>query len=266
MNIAISSVLAIIFYISGTLCQWGRLRGQDIHRSLVQILVFTGVLAQTLSIYLIIHTPNGVSLNFYTTGSLSSWMIIWIILVSSLRKPVENLLVGLLPIAIVTVGCSFMLGGPEDIIPSAQPGMIFHIIISLLSYSTLAVAAFQAVLLAWQERKIKHHRPASLIKAFPPMQTMEKLLFEFLWAGLILLTLSLTTGFVYLNDMFAQHVAHKTILSVLAWCIFSTLLIGRHILGWRGQTATRWTLAGFACLMLAYFGSKFVLDMIINRG
>ncbi len=266
MNIAISSILAIAFYVSGTLCQWGRLRGRDIHRPLVQTLVFAGALAQTLSIYLIIHTPNGVNLNFYTVGSLSSWMIILIILASSLRKPVENLLLGLLPIAIAAVGCSFLFSGPEDIIPSTQPGMIFHIIISILSYSTLTVAAFQAVLLAWQESKIKHHHPASLIKAFPPMQTMEKLLFEFLWAGLILLTLSLTTGFIYLNDMFAQHVAHKTILSVLAWCIFGTLLTGRHILGWRGQTAIRWTLAGFACLMLAYFGSKFMLDMIINRG
>ncbi|MCK5893443.1 MAG: cytochrome c biogenesis protein CcsA [Endozoicomonadaceae bacterium] len=266
MNIAIFSILAIAFYFSGTLCQWERLRGRNIQRVLIQAVVFAGALAQTLSIYLITHTQkNGITLNFFTVGSLSSWMVILIILVSSLRKPVDNLLIALLPMTIASVACSFLLTGPEDFIPSTSLGIIFHIIISILSYSTLTVAAVQAVLLAWQERRLKHHHPSSIIKAFPPMQTMEKLLFEFLWAGLILLTLSLGTGFMYLNDMFAQHVAHKTVLSVTAWCLFSILLAGRHIMGWRGQTAIRWTLAGFACLMLAYFGSKLILDMIINR-
>lgn len=266
MSITLSSLLAIAFYLSGTLYQWVSLRGRDINRHLVQALVFAGALAHTLSIYLTIHTPKGINLNFFNVGSLSSWVIILIILFSSLRKPVNNLLIALLPMAIAAIACSFLLRAPEDIILSTQTGIIFHIILSILAYSTLTVAAFQAVLLAWQEHRLKHHQPTSFIQAFPPMQTMEKLLFEFLWAGLILLTLSLTTGFIYLTDMFTQHIAHKTVLSVIAWCLFSTLLAGRHLLGWRGQTAIRWTLAGFVCLMFAYFGSKFVLDMILNRG
>lgn len=143
--------------------------------------------------------------------------------------------------------------------------MVAHVLVSVLAYSMLTVAAIQAVLLAYQENHLKHHRHSnSIIRAFPPMQTMEKLLFEFLWVGLILLTLSLASGFLYLHDAFVQHVAHKTILSVLAWILFVILLAGRRVLGWRGQTATRWTLSGFTFLMLAFFGSKFVMDLMIN--
>jgi len=64
--------------------------------------------------------------------------------------------------------------------------------------------------------------------------------------------------------MFAQQLAHKTVLSIIAWCVFATLLAGHRFLGWRGRTATRWTLGGFASLMLAYFGSKFVLEVLLT--
>ena len=94
---------------------------------------------------------------------------------------------------------------------------------------------------------------------------MEKLLFELIWIGFILLTLSVASGFIFLDDMFAQHLVHKTILSIIAWCIFAILLYGRHAQGWRGTTAIKLTIAGFVVLMLAYFGSKFVLEIILQR-
>jgi ABC-type uncharacterized transport system permease subunit len=95
---------------------------------------------------------------------------------------------------------------------------------------------------------------------------MESLLFEMIALGFALLTLALGTGFMFLEDMFAQHLAHKTLLSVLAWSVFGVLLWGRFRFGWRGRTALRWTLVGFVVLMLAYFGSKFVLELILHRG
>jgi ABC-type uncharacterized transport system permease subunit len=90
-------------------------------------------------------------------------------------------------------------------------------------------------------------------------------MFQLIGAGLVLLTLSLITGFLFLEDMFAQHLAHKTILSLLAWLVFAILLLGRYRSGWRGRIAIRWTLGGFISLMLAYFGSKMVLELILNR-
>ena len=94
---------------------------------------------------------------------------------------------------------------------------------------------------------------------------MEALLFEFVLVGEILLTLSIITGFIFLENIFAQHLAQKTFFSMLAWLVYAFLLIGKYKLGWRGNTAIRWTLAGFLFLMLAYFGSKLVLEMILHR-
>ncbi len=104
---------------------------------------------------------------------------------------------------------------------------------------------------------------STLIKHFPPLQSMESLLFSFLWAGWLLLSLSLISGWLFLDNLFAQHVVHKTLLSCTAWLVFGILLWGRHQLGWRGHKAIRWTIAGFFLLMLAYFGSKLVREFIL---
>ena len=93
---------------------------------------------------------------------------------------------------------------------------------------------------------------------------METLLFELIWVGLALLTLAIGSGIIYLDDIFAQHLVHKSTLSIAAWLIFAMLLWGRHQWGWRSQTAVRWTLGGFATLMLGYFGSKLVLELILT--
>ena len=96
------------------------------------------------------------------------------------------------------------------------------------------------------------------------MQTMESLLFNLVAAGFVLLTLALTTGIVFIDDFFAQHLAHKTVFSILAWLIYAVLLWGRFKLGWRGKIATVWTLLGFLALMLAFWGSKFVLEVLLG--
>jgi ABC-type uncharacterized transport system permease subunit len=83
--------------------------------------------------------------------------------------------------------------------------------------------------------------------------------------GFVLLSLALVTGALFLEDIFAQHLVHKTILSIVAWVVFAILLWGRWRFGWRGRTAIRWTIGGFVFLMLAYFGSKFVLELVIGR-
>ena len=94
---------------------------------------------------------------------------------------------------------------------------------------------------------------------------METMLFELIWAGVVLLTLSIVSGILFVDDLFAQHLVHKTVLAIFAWVLFSILLWGRYQLGWRSQTAVRFTLTGFALLMLAYFGSKMVLELVLQR-
>jgi len=91
------------------------------------------------------------------------------------------------------------------------------------------------------------------------------MLFELLWIGVSLLTIAIVSGFVFIDDIFAQSLVHKTVLTMIAWLLFSLLLWGHYQLGWRSQTAVRLTLAGFALLMLAFFGSKLVLELVLQR-
>ena len=123
----------------------------------------------------------------------------------------------------------------------------------------------QAALLAIQDRHLHNRQPGGFVRSLPPLQTMESLLFQMIAIGFTLLTLALITGSLYLDDIFARHLAHKTILSIAAWIIFATLLWGRYHYGWRGRKAIRWTLGGFFMLMLAYFGSKLVLELVLKR-
>ena len=128
----------------------------------------------------------------------------------------------------------------------------------------LTIAMFQSLLLLVQDHQLKHKHPSGLIRNFPPLQTMESLLFGFLWSGWALLSLSLLSGALFIDNLFTQHLVHKTILSCFAWIVFAVLLWGRHQLGWRGHKAIRWTLAGFCLLMLAFFGSKLVREFILH--
>jgi len=81
----------------------------------------------------------------------------------------------------------------------------------------------------------------------------------------VLLTFTLLTGALFVGDLFGQHLIHKTVLSIIAWLVFGALLFGRWRYGWRGRTALRWTLTGFVLLMLAYPGSRFVLEVLLHR-
>jgi len=148
--------------------------------------------------------------------------------------------------------------------PGSPPGLIFHVVTSIVAYSILGLAAIQAVVLSIQNSFLHKHQPGGLIRMMPPLRTMEALLFDAIIIGFICLSVSLITGIIFLENMFAQHLAHKTVLSIIAWLVFAILLTGRWLVGWRGRTAIRWTLGGFISLMLAYFGSKFVLELILT--
>lgn len=141
-----------------------------------------------------------------------------------------------------------------------------HAALALLAYATLAVAALLAVLLWLQERAMRRREVHGWMRAMPPLVHLESLLFRTIAAGFVLLTATLLTGVLFVENLFAQHLVHKTVLSVLSWLAFGALLLGRRRYGWRGAKAAGWTLAAMALLVLAYFGSKFVIELILGRG
>ena len=140
-----------------------------------------------------------------------------------------------------------------------------HAWFALLAYATLAVAALLAIMSWLQERALRRRDFHSWLRALPPLVELETLLFRTITVGFVLLTATLLTGMLFVDNLLAQHLVHKTALSVLSWLAFGGLLLGRWRYGWRGVTAVRWTLAAMALLVLAFFGSKFVLELVLQR-
>ncbi|MDQ2702571.1 MAG: cytochrome c biogenesis protein CcsA [Pseudomonadota bacterium] len=140
-----------------------------------------------------------------------------------------------------------------------------HAWCALLAYATLAVAALLAVMLWLQDRALRRHQFGRWRLALPPLTELETLLFRTVTVGFVLLTATLLTGVLFVEDLLAQHLVHKTVLSVLSWLLFGGLLLGRSLRGWRGRTAVGWTLMAMVLLVLAFFGSKFVLELVLHR-
>lgn len=139
-----------------------------------------------------------------------------------------------------------------------------HIVSSLLAYALLSLCALIAIQIAVQDALLRRHRDLGVLRKIP-LTGLENLLFRLMLIGVILLSVSLLSGIWYIQDWSAQHLVHKTVLSFLAWLLFSMLLFGRWQLGWRGLVAVRLTLIGMALLLLAYFGSKWVLEIVFDR-
>lgn len=265
MSATLPGIFACFFYLaSSTIQALGLTRSIPSQRLWVIGMGCLAIALHAVSVYGEIRTPTGINLGIYPMASVSSWVIAGLVLLSSLRKPIENLFIVLFPLAAITIVLSLIGSGSYTPRQDIGLGLLSHLLVSLLASGLLAIAAFQALLLTFQDRELKHHNIA-LLQALPPLQTMESLLFEFIWAGIVCLTLAILTGFLFLEDMFAQHVVHHSIITMMAWLVFAVLLWGRHQLGWRGPTAVNWTLSGFVLLLVGYFGSKLVLEIILQR-
>lgn len=230
-----------------------------------QRVLFTGlaaVLAHSISAWSVIVAEDGYRFGIPQVSTLIFAAVSLLLLVSSARKPLRNLMVGLFPLAALSVLASLVIAGSYP----AQPlgaGIASHVLLSLLAYSFFTIAALQAAFLAFQNYQLRHKHAASVIRRFPPLQDMEIFLFELLWTGQLILTFSILSGFLFVDDMWAQGLPHKTFFSILAWLVFAVLLGGRHLLGWRGNTAIKGTLTGFGFLILGFYGSKFVLEYLL---
>jgi ABC-type uncharacterized transport system permease subunit len=178
-------------------------------------------------------------------------------------RPLQTILIGLFPLSALVVLAGAL--APSDMQTSSlAPGVVIHIACSLSANALLAIAAMQAGLVSLQDQQLRTHHNLGITRWLPPLQKMERLLFELLWIGFAVLSLAIISGFVFLEDMLAQHVAHKTVFTISAWLVYASLLWGHYRQGWRSKTAVKLTLAGFFLILLAYFGSKFVLQWLLG--
>lgn len=210
-------------------------------------------------LYRLIETPLGQNLDEFILLSMMFWLLnISILLFSNLSK-IENLALFAYPLTVVVLLLSAFYAHHDIVETKDYPGMVSHILVSLLATSTLCLACMQSLLFGFQHYKLKHSTQSRLLKLLPPLQTMEALLFRFIWLGLLCLSFALLSGvwFQYQNPEMGHQ--PEIILSFVAWFIFVGLLLGRYILGWRAQTAVLGTTSGFALIFISYFGSKILL-------
>jgi ABC-type uncharacterized transport system permease subunit len=206
---------------------------------------------------------DGWVLNLFTTLSIVAWLMALAALIWGAKTP--NAPPGIIIYPIVALSLILKTSLPHDEVKAlVNPALEWHILLSLAAYSLFTLAAIQAIVLAVQEQQLKQRHLAGLIRKLPPLQSMESTLFQLISSGFILLSIGLTAGVFFIDDIFAQHLAHKTVLSLIAWCVFATLLWQRWRNGLRGKTAIKWILIGFVFLLLAYFGSRFVLEYLIK--
>ncbi len=267
MSISLLAPLCALLYLAATGLQLLRLSKQ--HKKLDRGIFALGLFAlasHALIVWKIVFHDAGVDLGIFKVAALISLVINLACVTSLTRRPLQNLLIVLFPLSAITVLVATFAPDTTPLLGNLSAGMILHISSSILAYAVLTLAAIQAIVLALQDYQLKNRQTHGIIQVLPPLQLMEAMLFELLWIGVALLTIAIASGGVFIDDIFNQSLVHKTVLTIAAWLLFSTLLWGHYQLGWRSNTAVRFTLIGFGLLVLAFFGSKLVLELILHRG
>lgn len=265
MQIAITAgILAVSFYLTALIVQAKTVITRKDRNTRVFWFGALAVLFHGFNVYGVIRANDGYQFGFFEISTLIAFSISSLVLISSIRKPLENLFLCLFPLAILAIIASLFSKSTTPV-TELNLGLATHVLLSILAYSFITIAALQAMFLAFQNHQLKNHITGGVISKFPPLQDMEVFLFELLWAGQLFLSVGILAGFFFFEDIWGRDgVIHKTFFSVLAWIIFAALLWGRHQIGWRGTSAIRWTIVGFAFLITGFYGSKFALEFILS--
>jgi ABC-type uncharacterized transport system permease subunit len=214
-----------------------------------------------------IFPGNTMSFSFSIAISMILWLAIAFYWIESFYARMEGLQTLSLPVAAAGVMMPTFFPAQHVLANADSPQFRIHFLIAMLAYSLFTLAALHAMLMAVAEKRLHRGRLTPLLASLPPLLTMEALLFQLIHVAFVLLTLTLASGVLFSESLFGKAVTfnHKTVFAFVSWLIFAHLLAGRHLRGWRGRKALRWTLAGFVALLLAYVGSRFVLEVVLGR-
>ena len=140
-----------------------------------------------------------------------------------------------------------------------------HVFTAMFAYGLLAAGSILAIYALVQDRRLRAAKLSPVNQLFAPLEKTERVLYGVASAGIAVLAMSMALGITFVENLFAQHLVHKTVLSLIALLVFGILLAGRHFAGWRGKRAIYLYLGGFIILCVAYFGSRYILEVILNR-
>lgn len=237
-------------------------------RAWERVLLLIALLVQGAGLFREIFPDGGMRFGFGYALPLIFWLALLFYWIESFYSRLEGLHMLGLPLAAVCALLPLAFPGQHHVAHVDSPVFRAHFLMAMLAYSLLTLAAMHALLMASVEKQLHRGRLSRALANLPPLLTMEALLFRLIEIGFALLTLTLGTGILFSETLFGKALPwdHKTVFAIASWIIFAALLVGRHFYGWRGRQALRWTLAGFGALMLAYVGTRFVIEVVLHRG
>ncbi len=247
---------------------WCR-RGGARYPLAAELLALTPVLLlHTSLVWLPLIQQRMLVIGFGDALLLVAWLMVLLYWGGSFFYRLHGLQLLLYPLAALMVLPSLLLPGAHAAYSVHNLPFMLHVSAALLAYGLFGIAALLAVLLLWLDRSLHRRRRAPLPAALPPLLSIEQLMFQGVWAGFVLLTVAVVSGTLFAEAVFGQPAAltHKTLFGVLSWLIYAVILWRRHMRAWRGRRAAWWVLVAFGCLLLAYIGSRFVLEVVLQRG
>jgi ABC-type uncharacterized transport system permease subunit len=247
--------------------RWTAPAARDNPKTLEHLAVLVPLMLHATLLYDSVFAGGGMHLGVGNAVSAIVWLTVLIYWLGNFFYNVEGLQAMVMPVAAVCALLPALFPSMRALPNTELAAFKAHLLISMLAYSLFTIASLHVLLMALLERRLHGGELPAMLQKLPPLLTMETLLFRIITAGFVLLTLTLATGIVFSEELFgkAMRFNHKTVFGILSWLIFAALLGGRQLYGWRGRIAVRWTLTGFLMLVLAYIGSKFVLEVILGR-
>ncbi|MFB2648147.1 cytochrome C assembly family protein [Shewanella mangrovisoli] len=260
----IFSASAMFFYCIALVLVTSRLfHPEGPNRKAVAGVAAIAVILHAAALSQAIFTTDGQNFSLTNVISLVNWIIAFTFTVMMFRLKVIVVVPVVYACSVLSVALLWLL--PPKFITHFElyPEVLAHVVLSLMAYSALMIAALYAIQLAMIQNKLKK-KQLMLSPSIPPLMTVEKQLYHLVIIGVILLSLSLATGFIFLDDMFADGKGHKAILSIIAWFVYIAMLWQQYWVGCKIRTAVIYTLTGATLLSLAYFGARIVKELILS--
>lgn len=252
-----SALIASLLYFYASFLLWQKVQDQtqDSIRHKILGIALTAVLLHGFALSSTLL--DGYQIQFGVGNGLSLIALLGssILLITNINKQTETLGIFIFPLAAFTTVLPLVL---NDMHPLPYE-LGSHVLISISAYSIMGLATAQAILYSVQERRFRKKQLSTLLKALPPLQTMEKILIQLIIIGFVFLSFALLSGVFFIENLFAQHLVHKTFFAILAWLVYATFLVGHFKRGWRGQKAAKYTIWAYVFLVLSYIGTELIL-------
>jgi len=259
-------ILTVLAYVSaGVVMALGFVKARANLRTAAVMLAVVATIGHGLTLWLTVKVSGGWDVNFLNTLSLSAWVVVLVLIITSFRTGLLEAGILVFPGAALCVALAEMVPITPLVLSEPSVKLELHVFSSLLAYCLLSLAALNAIVLAVQDSLLRHPRSIRQLEMLPPLNVLERLMFRLVAGGVLVLSVSLITGFLFVDDLLAQHLLHKTVLTAISWVLFALLLLGRWRYGLRGRQAIYFTLTAMFVLLLGYFGSKLVLEILLDR-